>query len=230
MKTIYKNGTPVKYSFTSADGGVDKCFELMAGDSSLIHVESYKDNECKVAHVIKPASDIVVQSGTLKLSKPFTVNGTLKILSGAALYLADTLTIGYGSQAGVVAGSENLFEVYDGATLIIDNCSLKALYGANLKIHKYAIVQFVNSGAGLKAVDTAVVAYDGKAKATDGTVTADWTKVQANVDSDYVDPAAFVALINGDNSSKDAGYTYVTEAKELTDAAAIVDAINGTVI
>ena len=36
MKTVYKNGLPVKYSFNSTDGGVDKCFETMANDNSLI--------------------------------------------------------------------------------------------------------------------------------------------------------------------------------------------------
>ena len=225
MKTIYKNGTPVKYSFTSADGGVDKCFEAMAGDATLIHVESYKNNECLVPHTIKPHSDIVVQGGTLKLNKPFTVNGTLKILSGAALYLADTLTIGYDTAGAVVAGSENTFEVYDGATLVIDNCSMKALYGANLKIHKYAIVQFLTTGSGLHAVDTATVVTDGKAKAPDGTVTNDWTHV---VDPDYVDPVAIIESINGDPAaSVDAGYVYTTEAKELIDAEALIDLING---
>ena len=229
MKTVYKNGLPVKYSFNSTDGGVDKCFEMMTNDNSLIHVESYKDNECLVAHTLNKGCDIVVQGGILKLNKPFRLYGTLKVLSGCTLHLADTFTVGYDSSLEVDPMAECEFEVYDGATLIIDNCSLKCLYNSKIKIHKYAIVIFQNSTSGIKVVDTAVTEYQGKYEDPQGVVHKTWEDVPY-IDDEYIDPIALLTAIIGDNSFTDAGYVFTTEAQETADAEALLDTLNGEVI
>ena len=226
MKTIYKDGSPVKYSFNSADGGVDKCFELMSSNTSLVHIESYKNNECIVEHTLNKDCDIVVQGGTLKLSKQFKLYGTLKVLAGSTLYLADTFTVGYDTAAEVDSTAQCEFEVYDGATLVIDNCSLKCLYNSKIKIHKYAIVIFQKSTSGIKVVDTAVTEYQGKYTDPQGSVHKDWSNVPY-VDQDYIDPVALITALNGDNSFTDSHYSFISEAQETADATILINSING---
>lgn len=217
MKTILRRGVPIKYSLTSADGGVDKCFELIAADPALCHIESYKDNECLVEHIVKVGQDLIVQGGTLKLTKPCKVYGTVKVLSEATLHLAGSLQVGYLTATGLARapGAQCLFEVYDGATLIIDNCSLKGLYGATIRIHKYAIVIFLSDDSQLNVIPSAQTEFSGKLKAPEGTVAA--------VDKNYIDPLTLITLINGEDAGiLDAHYEYVDEETEWNDATVMV--------
>jgi len=225
MKTIYHNGTIVKYSFTSEDGGVESCFTQMALNPALIHIESYKDNEILLPYTFEKDNDLIVQSGALKISAPFKNYGTIKILSGATLHLAADLTVGFTASSLVDPLAQCNLEVYDGATLILDNCSLKSLFGSKLRIHKYATVVFQNATASLKVVPTAVTTFNGRVETTTGEVSRDWETAPA-VESDWIDPVALITLINGSEGFITYPYTFTTSVQEEADAEVMVDDIN----
>lgn len=199
------------------DGGVDKCFEMIAANPALCHVESYKDNECLVSHTVKVGHDLIVQGGTLKMTQASKVYGTLKVLAGATLHLSGSLTVGYPTALGLSRspGAQCLFEVYDGATLIIDNCALKGLYGAKIRIHKYAVVIFLSNESALNVIAGATTEFAGKLKAPEGTVAA--------VDTNYIDPLTLLTEINGDDAGTfNANYEFVDEEQEQADATVLV--------
>lgn len=217
MKTIFRRGLPIKYSMAPGDGGVDKCFEMIATNPVLCHVESYKDNECLVSHTVKVGHNLIVQGGTLRMTKASKVYGTLKVLAGATLHLSGSLTVGYLTALGLSRspGAQCLFEVYDGATLIIDHCALKGLYGAKIKIHKYAIVIFMSDESAFNVIAGSTTEVAGQLKAPEGTIAA--------IDKNWIDPLTLLTEINGDDAGTfNANYVFIDEEQEWDDATILV--------